>query len=117
VSFAHPAQDIAFAEYRQAMREGHERVERLTQSLPTQTEHWHMQPLVAALASLRGIDFVAAVTLAAEIGDFSRFAHPRELMGFLGLVPSEYSTGDTRRQGDITKTGNRHARRTLVEVA
>src|SRR5437016_182949 len=117
VSFAHPAQDIAFAEYRQAVREGHKRVERVTQALRTQTEQWRLQPLVAALSSLRGIDFVAAVTLAAEIGDFSRFAHPSELMGFLGLVPSEYSTGDHRRQGDITKTGNRHARRVLVEAA
>lgn len=117
VSFMHPAQDIAFAEYRQAIREGHERVERLTQALRTQTEHWRMKPLVAALSSLRGIDFVAAVTLAAEIGDFGRFAHPTELMGFLGLVPSEYSTGDTRRQGNITKTGNGHARRVLVEAA
>ena len=72
---------------------------------------------MAALSSLRGIDFVAAVTLAAEIGDFSRFAHPTELMGFLGLVPSEYSSGDTHRQGAITKTGNGHARRVLVEAA
>src|SRR5712691_9146476 len=117
VGFAHPAQDIAFAEYRQAVREGQERVERVTQALRTQTEQWRMKPLVAALSSLRGIDFVAAVTLAAEIGDFSRFAHPCELMGFLGLVPSEYSTGNTRRQGDITKTGNSHARRVLVEAA
>jgi transposase len=117
VSFAHPSQDIAFAEYRQSVREGYERVERLTEALRTQTDHWRMKPLVAALSSLRGIDFVAAVTLAAEIGDFSRFAHPTDLMGFLGLVPSEYSTGDSRRQGDITKTGNGHARRVLVEAA
>lgn len=117
VSFAHPAQETAYAEYRQTVREGHERVERLTQALRDQNEHWRMRSVVAALSSLRGIDFVAAVTLAAEIGDFSRFAHPRELMGFLGLVPSEYSTGQTRRQGDITKTGNTHARRVLVEAA
>lgn len=117
VSFAHPAQNIAFAEYRQAVREGHERVGRLTQALRTQTEDWRLKPLVAALSSLRGIDFVSAVTLTAEIGDFSRFAHPTELMGFLGLVPSEHSTGDTRRQGEITKTGNGHARRVLVEAA
>lgn len=116
-SFAHPAQNIAFAEYRQAVREGHERVERLTQALRTQTEDWRLKPLVAALSSLRGIDFVSAVTLTAEIGDFSRFAHPTELMGFLGLVPSEHSTGDTRHQGEITKTGNGHARRVLVEAA
>lgn len=114
---AYPAQNIAYAEYREAVREGHERVERLTEALRTQTEHWRLKPLVAAISSLRGIDFVAAVTLAAEIGDFSRFAHPTELMGFLGLVPSEYSTGETRRQGDITKTGNGHARRVLVEAA
>lgn len=117
VSFAYPAQDIAFAEYRQAVREGHERVERITQALRAQCERWRMHPLVAALSSLRGIDFVAAVTLAAEIGDLGRFAHPTELMGFLGLVPSEYSTGNTRRQGHITKTGNGHARRVLVEAA
>jgi transposase len=117
VKFAHPAQHIAFTEYRQAVREGHDRVERLTQTLRTQTEQWRLKGLVAALSTLRGIDFVAAVTLAAEIGDFSRFAHPAELMGFLGLVPSEYSTGNTRHQGDITKTGNGHARRVLVEAA
>jgi transposase len=117
VSFAHPAQDIGFAEYRKAVGDAHERVERLTEALRTQTEQWRMQPVVAALCSLRGIDFVAAVTLVAEIGDFSRFAHPTEVMGFLGLVPSEFSTGNTRRQGDITKTGNGHARRVLVEAA
>jgi transposase len=67
--------------------------------------------------SLRGIDMIAAVTLVAEIGDFQRFARPAELMGFLGLVPSEYSSGSTRLQGGITKTGNGHARRVLVEAA
>jgi transposase len=117
VSFAHPAQDIAFTEYRLAVREGHDRVERLTSALRTQTEEWRMKTLVAALSSLRGIDFIAAVTLVAEIGDFRRFSRPTELMGFLGLVPSEYSTGDTQRQGEITKTGNSHARRVLVEAA
>lgn len=115
--FAHPAQDIAFAEYRQAVSGAHERIERLTESLRAQTEQWRLKPVVEAFASLRGIDFVAAVTLVAEIGDFSRFAHPRDLMAFLGLIPSEYSSGDTRRQGAITKTGNGHARRVLVEAA
>ena len=117
VGFAHPAQQIAFVEYRQAVTEADERVQRLTESLRTQCEHWRMSAVVAALATLRGIDFIAAVTLVAEIGDFSRFAHPSQLMGFLGLVPSEYTTGDTRRQGDITKTGNSHARRVLIEAA
>jgi transposase len=117
VSFAQAAQDIPFAEYRQGVRDSHERVERLTEALRAQTEHWRMKPLVAALSSLRGIDLIAAVTLTAEVGDFSRFAHPTELMGFLGLVPSEYSTGESRHQGAITKTGNTHARRVLVEAA
>lgn len=117
VSFAHPAQDIGFAEYRTAVREGQERVERLTEALGGQLESWRMRSVVEALMSLRGIDRVAAVTLVAEIGDLTRFVRPRELMSFLGLVPSEHSSGSTRRQGAITKTGNGHARRVLVEAA
>jgi transposase len=115
--FAQPAQDIAFAEYRSAARDAHERVERMSAALRAQLEHWRMRPVVEALMSLRGIDLIAAVTLVAEIGDFTRFARPRELMGFLGLVPSEYSSGSTRHQGAITKTGNSHARRVLIEAA
>ncbi len=72
---------------------------------------------VARLRCLRGIDTLSAVGLAAEIGDFERFAKPGKLMSYLGLVPSENSTGQTRRQGSITKTGSRHARRLLVEAA
>jgi len=117
VNFAFSAQHIAFTEYRQAISESHERVQRLTEALRKECEAWRMQSVVSALATLRGIDFLAAVTLVAEIGDFSRFAHPSELMGYLGLVPSEYSTGDSCRRGDITKTGNSHARRVLIEAA
>jgi transposase len=117
ISFPHPAQDIAFAEYRQAVAEAHQRVQRLTEALRSECERWRMKPIVAALSALRGVDFLAAVTLVAEIGDFSRFAHPSELMGFLGLVPSEHSTGDSRRRGSITKTGNAHARRVLIQAA
>jgi transposase len=117
VSFTQPAQNIAFAEYRSAVRDAHERVERLTGSLRTQLEHWRIRPVVEALMSLRGVDLVAAMTLVAEIGDFTRFARPGELMGFLGLIPSEYTSGSTRRQGPITRTGNSHARRVLVEAA
>lgn len=117
VSFAHPAQDIAFVEYRQAIGEAHARVERIAESLRAQVESWRMRPVTESLMSLRGIDFIAAVTLVAELGDLKRFAHPRELMSFLGLVPSEHSSGNTRRQGELTKTGNGHARRILVEAA
>jgi transposase len=63
------------------------------------------------------LDFVGAVTFVAELGDLTRFAHPRALMAYLGLVPSEFSTGKSRRQGEITKSGNKHARRILVEAA
>jgi transposase len=94
----------------------HARVERLTETFRAQLEHWRMRPVVGALMTLRGIDLIAAMTLVAEIGDFTRFARPRELMGFLGLVPSEYTSGPTRRQGSITKTGNT-ARRVLIEAA
>ena len=116
-SFAHPAQDIAFVEYRHAIREAHERVERIVEALRAQVKTWRMRCVVEALMSLRGIDFVAAVTLVAELGDLRRFAHPRDLMGYLGLVPSEHSSGNTRRLGEITKTGNGHARRILIEAA
>jgi transposase len=117
VSFAHPAQNIAFVEYRQTVSEAHERVERITQALRVQAEGWRMRPVLEALMSLRGIDFVAAITLVAELGDLKRFAQPRELMSFLGLVPSEHSSGASRHPGEITKTGNGHARRILIEAA
>ena len=67
--------------------------------------------------TLRGIHFVAAVTLVGELGDLKRFAHPRELMSFLGLVPSEYTSGDSRHLEKITKAGNGHVRRSLIEAA
>ena len=117
IRFEHLAQEIAFNEYRQASREACERVERITQALREQCEHWRMNPLVKALMCLKGFDFVAAVTFVAEIGDLTRFAHPRALMSYLGLVPSEFSSGNTRRLGAITRCGNKHARRILVEAA
>jgi transposase len=117
LTFDHPAQDIAFVEYRQAVAECHARVERLTQALAQQVEPWRMQPVVHALRTLRGLDLVAATTLVAELGDLRRFARPRDLMGYVGLVPSEHSSGSKRRLGAITKTGNGHARRVLIEAA
>jgi hypothetical protein len=78
---------------------------------------WRWSPMVEALPALRGVPFTAAVTLLAEVGDLLRFATPRQLMSYLGLVPSEHSRGERRRQGSITKTGNAHARRVLLEGA
>lgn len=117
LSFTHRAQDIAFVEYRQAVSEGQARVQRLSEALAQELQCWRMRPLVQALMSLRGVDQLVATTLVAELGDFRRFAHPRELMGYLGLVPSEHTSGERRRLGAITKTGNTHARRVLIEAA
>lgn len=115
--FDHPAQNIAFNEYRQAVTSADEALERLTGALQTQSLEWRMRPLVEAIMCLRGFDVVAATTFVAEIGDLSRFAKPASLMAYLGLVPSEHSSGTSRSQGSITKTGNKQARRILVEAA
>lgn len=117
MSFDHRAQDIAFVEYRQAVSEAQARVERLSEALARELEHWRMRPLVKALMTLRGVDQLVATTLVSELGELRRFAHPRELMGYLGLVPSEHTTGEKRRLGAITKTGNTHVRRVLIEAA
>jgi transposase len=117
VSFPHRAQQIAFEEYRQAICESHARVQRLEQALSQELEHWRLRPLVEALRSLRGIDQLSAISFVAEITDLKRFARPRQLMGYLGVVPTEHSSGPRRWQGGITKTGNANARRILIEAA
>jgi len=117
IRLSHPAQQIAFVEYRNAVKDSHERLERLTQALRDQAAQWRMQTLVRALMCLRGLDVIGATCLLAELGDLRRFAHPPALMAYLGLVPSEFSSGKTRHQGGITKCGNKHARRILIEAA
>ena len=117
LAFEYSAQTFTFEEYRQAVHDADARVERFNQVLRQQLVDWRMRPVVEALMCLRGVDVVAAMTIVAELGDLSRFAHPRELMGFLGLVPSEHTSGNHRHQGEITKTGNGHVRRILVEAA
>ena len=78
---------------------------------------WSLTPVVKALQALRGLALVAAATLVADLGVITRFANPRQFMAYLGLVPSEHSSGSTRRQGGITKAGNGAARRMLIEAA
>ena len=112
-----PAQHIVFQEYVRAVSEQTDRLQRLEVDLATLVPSWRWSPVVEAIQALRGVQFTAAVTLIAELGDLSRFATPRQLMSYLGLVPSEHSSGERRRQGGITKTGNSHARRVLVEGA
>jgi transposase len=108
---------IAFTEYWQAVSAADERVARLTDALVRSIEGWRFEPVVKSVQVLRGIDQISAIGLVAEIGDLDRFAHPRQLMAYLGLVPSQHSTGDRIVHGSITKTGNTHARRLLTEAA
>src|SRR5436189_880698 len=112
-----PAQQIVFQEYVQTVTEQTERLGRLELELHEQVKTWRFQPVVEALQALRGVQFTVAVTTVAELGDLTRFANPRPLMHYLGLTPSEYASGARRQQGSITKTGNTHARRALVEGA
>ena len=92
-----------------------ERLDRLEQAIRTAVPDWSLAEVVTALMAMRGIDLISAAGFLAEIGDLSRFRTPSELMAYLGLVPSEDSTGDTIKRGPITKAGNRRARRILVE--
>lgn len=112
-----PAQQIVFQEYVRAVNEQTERLQRLEQELHEQVKSWRLNPVVEALQALRGVQFTVAVTTVAELGDLTRFENPRQLMGYLGLTPSASSSGERRRQGSITKAGNTHARRALVEGA
>jgi transposase len=112
-----PAQQIVFQEYGRAVSEQTDRLRRLEAELHALVQPWRWAPVVDAIQALRGIQFIAAVTLIAELGDLQRFDSPRQLMSYLGLIPSEHSSGERRRQGGITKTGNSHARRVLVEGA
>src|SRR5262245_51122033 len=112
-----PAQQIVFQEYVRAVTEPTERLERLEQELKDQVQTWRLRPVVDALQALRGVQCTVAVTDVAELGDLNRFDTPRQLMSYLGLTPSEYSTGDHRRQGGLTKAGHTHARRARIAGA
>jgi len=112
-----PAQRIVFEEYVDAIVVASARIERLTRAIEAEVASWRFAPVVGALQAMRGIQFVHAVTLIAELGDLTRFASARSLMGYLGLVPREDSSGEHRRQGAITKAGNGYARRALIEAA
>lgn len=114
---ATPAQQIVFQAYVRAVNEDTERLQRLEDELHEQVHAWWLQPVVEALQALRGVQFTVAVTVIAELGDLTRVDNPRPLMNYLGLTPSAYSSGERRRQGSITKTGNPHARRALIEGA
>lgn len=115
--FDHPAHQIAFQEMVDAVRVSKERVERLEKVIGEFIPSWSLGPVVRALQTLRGVELIVAVTFATEVGDVTRFESPRQLMGYLGLVPGERSTGETVRRGSITKAGNGRVRHMLVESA
>ena len=117
IKFDADAAQVTLTEYLLAVQAAIARVQRLDQALARCIVGWRFESVVAALQALRGVALVTAVGLVAEIGDLSRFAHPRQLMSYLGLVPSEHSSGERVRRGSITKTGNSHARRLLTEAA
>ena len=115
--FEHAAQQIVFQDGIDAIEDALARLRRLEAQLFAIVPSWSMGPVVEAYQAMRGASFLVAVTVAAELGDLRRFDNPRQLMGFLGLVPRERSTGDTVRRAGLTLAGNRHARRVLVEAA
>jgi transposase len=117
IKFDFTFQQIVFQEYVDMVKNAQLRVADMEEQMRQAINEWAMKPVVEGLMALRGVSFITAMTIVAEIGDLSRFDNPRQLMAHLGLVPSEYSSGGRCKRGSITKTGNGHARRVLVEAA
>ena len=115
--FEQPAHHIVLEDCIATIEAATARRDRLTAQIEAMLADWVLAPVVHALQSLRGMALVSAATVIAELGDITRFANPRQLMAYLGLVPSEHSSGGTRRQGGVTKAGNSTARRMLIEAA
>jgi len=97
--------------------EAQQRLQRINEQIEYFVKDWRLYPAVQALMSMRGVKIIVAVTVVSELGDLSRFDNPKQLMSFLGLTPSEYSSGQRQTRGRITKTGNGHVRRILIEAA
>ena len=115
--FEQPIHHIVLEDHIATIEAATDRRDRLTKQIEMMLTDWSLAPVVHALQSLRGMALVTAATMIAELGDLSRFTNPRQLMAYLGLVPSEHSSGGTRRQDGITKAGNTTARRMLIEAA
>lgn len=115
--FETAAQQIVFQEYIDIVKDAQHRVAAMAEEMRKALTGWTLKPVVEGLMALRGVDLIAAMTIIAELGDITRFESPRQLMAHLGLVPSEHSSGERQKRGGITKTGNGHARRVLVEAS
>ncbi|WMY11038.1 IS110 family transposase [Paraburkholderia phenoliruptrix] len=116
-SFDSPWQQLAFEEHRRTIDDRLAQCERLETALREVVVNWRFYPAVLGLQTMRGVQFTTAVGMLAELGDLSRFTHPRQLMAWLGVTPSEHSSGAKRRQGSITKNGNSYASKLLVKAA
>ncbi len=117
IAMSHPAQQIVLQEYIDTVIECQNRVDRLSDQIRQLVPEWRLAPMVSALQAARGVSIITAVTVLAELGDLTRFKKPTQLMAYLGLIPSENSSGPRIKRGGITKTGNGHVRRTLIEAA
>jgi len=115
--FETAAQQIVLQEYIDMVKHARQRVSAMEEEMRKALDGWTLKPVVEGLMALRGVDLIAAVTIIAELGDITRFESPRQLMAHLGLVPSEHSSGERQKRGGITKTGNSHVRRVLVEAS
>jgi len=113
----HPAMKVILEEYLMAIQAAGEQVQRCEVAMRDLLEQWRLAPAVRALMAMKGFQTVAAMILGSELGAINRFTHPRQVMAYLGLIPSENTSSDKRRQGAITKCGNAHARWLLVECA
>jgi transposase len=117
LAFEHAAHHIVVAEHLAAIQDSEDRLERLEQQITALLPSWTLAPVVQALQAMRGVSMMAAIILASEIGDFQRFTHPRQLVSYLGLSPSEHSSGNSIIRGPITKAGTARGRRVLIEGA
>jgi transposase len=115
--FSHPAMKVILEEYLMAVQLATERIARCEAAMRDLLEKWRLAPAVRALMAMKGFQTTAAMILVSELGEVHRFNHPRQVMAYLGLVPTENSSSERRRQGHITKCGNAHARWLLVECA
>jgi transposase len=117
LKFEQAVHHLVLEDYVQTVEAAAARRDRLTAQIAAMLPDWTLAPVVAALQAMRGMALVNAATLIAELGDLSRFANPRQLMAYLGLVPSEHSSGASVRRGGLTKAGNSAARRLFIEAA
>lgn len=116
-SFPLASQQIAYEHYRQSLEQIENRIEQLNQEIDRLLPNWSLYNLVNQLQALKGVERTIAISVVAELGDFSRFSNPKQIMAFLGLIPSEHSSGSVTRKAGITKAGNVELRRLLYEAA